>query len=472
MHDLKGTDLVTADMTTTPISRRGRVRSFLTAFWVPIVLVVAAFGVSGTVAVVHTEQMSPVDEWVYIDYLDKLPTQGIVHRGEDIGPSALEQMACSGIKVYGPMGPPCGSDYEAQIRDFPYDGQTSADLYTPIYFAITWIVGGAIHMATGTDLLTSWRLTGALWQGLSMILVFLLFRMWRVGPIATLALGFAVIASPFSWWTYSYVNTDAPSFALGVMLLLAATKFIRGEWSGWWIVALSALAIAIKATNILAICVVGLYLVFQWLHERKGVRWRGLKSTRPDHNDRHWFALPGFALAAGAAGAGATGIWSVIRSSVALTDPPDQGTTVPFGLREFTEQMVNFLPNTIASNVNLSGTTMLAYPIPPIVYVPLTFITVAGVIGAFWTLKKGDRETPLVIAIAVAAVVAAPFLALVIFVTQGAYFPIPPRYGASLLGGMLLMAGMMMTYRPAAWATLACTATLMVFVVASAAHYG
>lgn len=447
-------------------------KRFLAAFWVPTVLVMAALGVSGTVTVAHTEEMSPVDEWVYIDYLDKFPTQGIVHRGEDIGPYALEQMACSGVKVYGPMGPPCGSDYEAQIRDFPYEGQTSADLYTPIYFAATWVVGGAIHVATGIDLTTSWRLTGALWQALSMVLMFFLFRMWKVGPIATVALGLAVIASPFSWWTYTYVNTDAPSFALGVLLLLATTKFIRGQASGWWIVAVSALAMSIKATNILGICAVGLYLVVQWLYESRSIQWRGLKTTRPDNPDRRWFALPAFALAAGAAGAIVTAAWTIIRSMVALTDSPDQGTTVPFGLRQLTDQFINFLPNTIASNVNLSGTDMLAYPIPAIMYVPLTFITVAGVIGAFWTLRKGTQEVPLVTALAIASVVAGPFLALVLFTTQGVYFPLPPRYGASILGAMLLLAGLTLTYRPAAWATLAYTAGLSVLVVATAAHYG
>ncbi|MDJ0350962.1 hypothetical protein [Cryobacterium sp. PH29-G1] len=454
------------------VPRSDRMKRFLTAFWVPIVLVMVALGVSGTVAVVHTDQMSPVDEWVYIDYLEKLPTQGIVHRGEDIGAAALDQMACSGVKIYGPMGPPCGSDYEAHIRDFPYQGQTSADLYTPIYFGATWVVGGAIHLLTGTDQVTSWRLTGALWQALSMVLMFFLFRLWNVRPLATLALGLAVIASPFSWWTYSYVNTDAPSFALGVLLLLATTKFIRGHWSGWWIVAVSALAMGIKATNILGICAVGLYLVVQWLYERRSITWRGLKTTRPELPARSWFALPGFALAAGAAGAVVTGVWTVIRSMVALTDSPDQGTTVPFGPVELTDQLINFLPNTIAANVDLVGTTALAYPVPAIMSVPLTFLTVAGVIGAFWTLRKGSAEVPVVTAIAIASIVAAPFLALVLFTTQGAYFPLPPRYGASILGGMLLLAGMTMRFRPAIWATLAYSAGLTVVVLATAAHYG
>ena len=133
MHDSKGMMPVLTGEATKPVSRPTSVLKFLSAFWVPAVLVLAAIGVSGTVTALHTEEMSPIDEWVYLDYLNKFPSQGIVHRGEDIGLDALEQMACHGVKVYGPMGPPCGSNYEDRIREVPYLGQTSADLYTPVY---------------------------------------------------------------------------------------------------------------------------------------------------------------------------------------------------------------------------------------------------------------------------------------------------------------------------------------------------
>ena len=452
-------------------STAGTVKRFLTAFWVPLVLILAALGVSGTVTVLHTDQMSPVDEWVYLDYLYKFPTQGIVHRGEAIGDEALDIMACNGVKVYGPMGPDCGSDYQKHLAEFPYQGQTSADLYTPFYFAITWVVGGAIHLLSGIDLVTSWRLTGPLWQGLSVFVLFLLFRQWKVAPIATLALGLALIASPFSWWTYSYVSTDAPSFTFGVLLLFAATKYVRGEWSGWWIVASSALAIAFKATNILSIGVVALYLIVQWLYERRSTTWDGLRTRRPGFANRRWFALPGTAVLAGVAASVIVVAWTFIRSAVAISDAPDQGTTAAFGIKELLDQMVNFLPNTLTSNVNLAGAGVLAYPVPGIVSASLSFITIAGVVGAFWTLQRGAKEIPLVVSIALASVLAAPVLAVVLYFSQGEAFALPPRYGASILGGMLLLTGLTIRYPPAAWATLTYSSALALFVVGTAFHY-
>jgi hypothetical protein len=397
----------------------------------------------------HTAQLSPVDEWVYVDYLYKLPTQGVVHRGENLGEQALQIMACDGEKIYGPMGPKCGSDYEALRKKFPYEGKTSADLYTPAYFGITWVVGGAIHLVTGLDLVTSWRLTGPLWQAFGMVMLFYLMRMWKVKPLAILALGLAVISSPFSWWTYSYVSTDAPSFSLGVLALIAAVGFVRGRSSGWWVVLVSAVAIAFKGTNILAIALVGLYLLIQWLWERKSTTWSGWATTRPGLPERRWLALPGIAVMSGVGAVVVELVWLFIRNAIAIAPQPDQGVSAPLDINNLGVQVMNFLPNTITSNVVLSGTTTLAYPIPPWVVWPLSVISVAGVVGAFWGLRRGAKRTPLVIAAFAMALLAGPLLAVSVVIQGGGYFPLPPRYGAPILGGFLLLAGMTLKYRPA-----------------------
>ena len=122
--------------------------------WVPVVLVLAGFTMAATVTANHTEALSPVDEWVYVDYLFKLPTQGFVHQGEEIGLDARAIMACDGVTPFGPMGPSCGSDY-SNAAAFPYEGISSADAYTPVYFAETVVGGQMIQSVTGISELSA-----------------------------------------------------------------------------------------------------------------------------------------------------------------------------------------------------------------------------------------------------------------------------------------------------------------------------
>lgn len=423
---------------------------WLRRFWVPVVLVLVSLGMAGTVTVMHGDSMSPIDEWVYTDYLDKLPEQGILYQGEEIGDEALERMACDGVLLYGPMGPDCGDDY-SDLSEFPFEGITSADAYTPAYFGVTRVVGDAIAFVTGVDQLTGWRLTGSLWLAATMIVFWLLLRRWEVPSLATLGLGIALIASPFGWWTYTWVSTDAPSFLAGALLLLLASRFAAGIGSGWWIVLVGAVALVFKTTNVLAVCLAALYLLIVWLSELRTTRWQGLRTERPGHPGRSSFALLGFGVLALVAAAIAQFGWLALRRVLAQGDPADQAIAGQLDRLETLSQMANFLPGTIISNVNLVGTSNYALPFPNWAVLPLSWLCIAGVIGAFWQLTGRSERAPLVIAIAISAVAFAPMLAVVIQLTTGSYFPLPPRYGAPILAGFLLAAGLILRNRWAQW---------------------
>jgi hypothetical protein len=437
-----------------PVDASPRFSHWLRRFWVPLVLVVAALGVSGTITVMHGDSMSPIDEWVYSDYLDKLPEQGVVYQGEAIGDQALERMACDGVLLYGPMGPDCGDDY-GDLSEFPFSGITSADAYTPVYFAITRVVGDGIAFVTGADELTGWRLTGPVWLAATMIVFWLLLRRWNVPPLATLGLGLTLLASPFGWWTYTWVSTDAPSFLAGALMLLLASRYAYGKGSGWWLALVAALALAFKTTNILAVCLAALYLLIVWLSELRATEWIGIRTRRPIADGRSSFALPGFAVLALVAAAATQFGWLAIRQVLAKGEPANQAIAGQLDRLETLSQMANFLPGTITSNVNLVGTGDYALPFPNWSVMPLSWLCIAGVIGAFWQLSGTSKRSPLVIAIAISAIAFAPMLAIVIQLTTGSYFPLPPRYGAPILAGFLLAAGMTMRNRWAHWLLLA-----------------
>ncbi|SEB00407.1 glycosyltransferase family 39 protein [Leifsonia sp. 21MFCrub1.1] len=435
-----------------PSTRSNRFALWLRRFWVPVLLVVVALGYSGASTLMHSDSLSPIDEWVYSDYLDKVPTELLVHQGETVGHEALDRMACHGVYPYGPMGARCGSSY-SDVTKFPFAGKTSADAYTPAYFVVTWVVGGALHLVPGVDQLAGWRLTGALWLAATMVLLFLLFRKFSVPAPVTVALGLAFMVSPFAWWTYTYVSTDAPSVFFAALLLLLATRFARGEGSGWWVVGMSAAAVVFKVTNILAVCLIALYLVFVWLWELRRTRWtEGWRTHRPGLVERRSLGVPLIAVLAVAAGVAAQLVWLQIHKAIAVGPSANQGLGGPLALKELANQLINFLPGTLTSNVWITGGSGYALPIYNWAVEPLSWLCIGGVLGAFWSaLARRRRTGPVVLATAIASVAFAPMLAVVLTITTGSYFQLPPRYGAPLLAAFLLMPALLIRNRWATW---------------------
>lgn len=419
-------------------------RHFIRRSWAPLVLVIGSLAMSLTVTSFHTPAMSPIDEWVYIDYLYKLPVQGFVREGEVIGPEALQLMACSGEKAYGPMGPPCesskvGSGINPEL--FPYAGKQSAFAYTPLYFVPTFVVAKAIQLATGADFLNAARFTGSLWLVGTMLLFFALFRAFKVNRLVTVAIGLAFIGSPFAWWTYTYISTDIPSVGISALLLLAAKRFIDNRWSGWWVVLLSVAAILFKTANILAVGLTALYLVISFvLFHRRDRPFRSRDTRRAGLLGRGPLGLVTIALVSVFASAATQALWQLFQKAQSLGSSADQGVGVPLTPETLLSQLTNFLPNTINSNVNLVGGGV-AYKIPDALVTPLSWLCIAGVIGGLLVLKRGSRDLDIAYAVGIASVACAPLLALLLYVTLVQYYPIPPRYGASILIGFLLMGG-------------------------------
>jgi len=429
------------------VSRSRRMWAATRRRWVPLVLVFASLVMGFTVTAHHSQALSPVDEWVYADYLYKLPQQVFVPRGQEIGPRALELMACTGVREYGTMGPACGSDYAAHLDKFPQGGISSADGYTPLYFVITWTGAKAIQLVTHTSLVEAARFTGAFWLAGGILLFYWMLRLLRIRPVVTLGLGLAVIASPFAWWTYTFISTDAPVFALGALMVIAAIKFVRGEWSGWWLPLIGAVATLFKITSILAVLLVALYLVLEFAlrrtrerPRRRGFEWRNAVVGRGD--DGYIVIAASTAIAALVAELA----WLALRAAIAVGPAANQGVTGRMSLKDLGSQFVNFLPETIISNVNITGRTTLGLAIQPFIVQPLAWITIAGVIGAVAIYTWRKPNAPLVYSIAALAILGAPLLAIALSL-QGTYFPIPPRYGAALLPAFLLAAGLIVKSR-------------------------
>lgn len=427
---------------------------------------------SVTVTGFHSQALSPIDEWVYIDYLYKLPSQGIIHQGENIGPEALQLMACTGEKASGPQGPPCeisrvGDNVDPAL--FPYAGVQSAYGYTPLYFIPTWVIAKGIQFVTGTDLLTAGRFAGSFWLVGTMLLIYALFREFKVKKVAAVAIGLAFIGSPFAWWTYTYISTDIPSVGISALLLLAARRFILGRWSGWWVVLLSVVAILFKTGNILAVGLAALYLLLQFLFEEVRARpWRVPGAVTAGIRGKGPLGLVTVAITALVASGVTQFAWQLVQKAATIGLPADQGVGSPLTWEALLAQVANFLPGTLTSNVALVGGGF-AYFVPYAIVAPLSWLCIGGVIGALLVLPAGSSNRSIVYSVGIASVVCAPLLAILLQLSLGQYFELPPRYGAPILIGFLLLAGMIAEKNAfVKWVLTGYGAALVLFVVFTA----
>ena len=282
-------------------------------------------------------------------------------------------------------------------------------------------------------------------------------------------MGLLAIGSPYAYWTYSYVSTDAPSFMFGAILLLLASRLIRGEGGFVVFVAISILATLFKVTNLYAVGLATLVVLvhFGYLLAQRGSGgipwWKEASVLRP---------LVA-AMLASALALAAQALWLVWNRSTAVSDQgAEQGISIPLTTREVLGQLANFLPGTIVSNVNITGSTGYALPLPNFLIAPLSWMCVAGVVAALFLMKRSDEMKPIIVAVAIASVTFAPALALAFEALMGSYFPLPPRYGGPILPGILLLAASIMRNRVGPILVIPYGAVLCAVVVVAAAQLG
>lgn len=407
-------------------------------FIVPALLALVSFLFGVLIVSSHTSALSPKDEWMYIDYLNKFPHQIVLHQGESIGQEALEMMACNGIQAYGMIGPECsGQPYDPQT--FPFEGKQLAYLYTPVFISITWLGAELIKVLSSQDLLTSSRLLGPFWFALSSVLLYTLFRKFQLNKVVSSSLVLVFVASPFSWWTFTFISTDSPSIALSALLLIAAHNVVNGKRSGWWLVLLSALAVSIKAANLLGVGLALAYLVFElWGRDSVDLQVKKRSSFFSLIGIHRGLKTAFFSMVA----IGVTIIpWLIFVKISSVGPPPDDGIGEPFTILGFLSQAVILLPGAIQVAADLLPHVSPEYSLAPELGWALSWICITGVIGAAWYLNKEHPYARFAKVVFVTSLVSAPLLSLVVWITAGEFFSMSPRYGASLLPAFLLSAG-------------------------------
>lgn len=373
-----------------------------------LVLVVCAPMVA--VQVRHHERLSVLDEFAYADYLYKVHHgQPFVRHGEVVGQATLRLLACRGFEpAIWNERPACDSaSFDPAV--FPNAGVNSADIHPPTYFVVT-DVGARILLGLGVthDLTTAGRLCGALWMAAGLVALWHLARALGSNRWAA-AFGVALVgASPFLLRGWYYLTPDAADVLVGSLVALAALRWERDRKSLAALAAAGAMAMAVKAPNMMVVITVALYLVV-----------RGVS-----------LAMPGpFIRAAGALVSGgvvASLGWLVVRAMLALpgaTSPMDQDERLA-GLRpaHLTRNLARFVNVWDADG---SGTFSLA--------VLVSYLLLGSLLMAIVTIPPARRRHALAVAAGALVVFGPLLIVLVNWLVRGTYAPVEPRYGATLV---------------------------------------
>lgn len=414
--------------------------------WLLSIAAVSAFAilVIGTY-IPDQRPLSPFDEWVYLDYVDKMAHFDVPQTGETIDREALEVSSCRGVFVWGEVGSPCGGPYVS--TDYPLAGITSADVHPPTYFAANAALAGVVRsIGLSDDVLTSNRVIGALWLAIGLWLVLVLAH--ELGAPLSAGVGIAgVVASlPIVRYTNSYITPDTLNLAIGALALLTALRVSRDRWPWWSMAVVGALAGFVKTQNGLVLGATTFFLLWFYLLDRR---------ARPGEPpaSRCWKAAAGSVVAF----IGTQIVWTLTRRLLSLDSAPSHGGGTSLTLDLLVRETGAFI-----LRLGL-GATEDGQPIPSYAYFS-TALLIAGCVGA--TLYRSVRDERWAVAASVTLLVfiGSPLLIVAQQFVLAEVVPSPTRYGASLLAGIAAVTATAFStrYRSAA---LAGFGTLVVFLV-------
>ena len=416
--------LITPDTSTA-----GRLKKLLQVIAAPLILLIASIGFVSANA--NHAQMSLWDEYVYIDYLSKVPEQGIVRQGEMTGELAREYYSCIGVGVFGKIAPDnCQTNSFEADSDYPFGGKTSADAYTPLYFAVTWVVAQPFMWITGGDLVDGGRLAGSFWLAGAAIFFFYGLRRFRLSKTIAYAASLLLIASPAAWAANTFVSTDAPAMLAGASLMYFGLRFVQSGKGSAFLIAISVLSVAFKLQNFMAVVATALFLLLMYVTRNRS------QETLPGVQDRSgkkkllWtvvsmLVLPIIFQA----------LWTVTARAIAVGPGSDAGDPSEFGITSLIKESFRFY-GSVNFGIIVPADAVVGWTLAKL----STWLITAGIIAIIAIEPRFSYRYSYALASLATLFLAGPALALAIKLMQGYYFELPPRYGLSMFPIALAMA--------------------------------
>ena len=224
--------------------------------------------------------LSPVDEMQHLDYMLRVGSGDLVHRGDLLLEETRQIAACRGFDpdLSGMLAPQweeprCG-DESLRPDQFPQLGFNTAWRHPPTYYVISAGLSSLIELFPGVgDTLSAARLSGVVWAVATVVLLWSLFGRFAIPAPNRVMLILFLIASPAVLFYLSVVTEDATAVAAGAGVLFAARAWQQGRAPRWVPMAAAGVAVALKWTNLAGVAVaVGFLIAAELLGDRDKVR--------------------------------------------------------------------------------------------------------------------------------------------------------------------------------------------------------
>lgn len=367
-------------------------------------------------------RLSPFDELVYIDYVVKVPEQGVVRMGEPLGPVAREVYACRGVMYFGNTaeafcGPAPGAD-----ADYPNYGVTTGDIYSPVYPAIAYLAMRIVMLAGVADPVDAMRIGGAFWLAAAGGFLYAALRRLGAGVLAAVSANVMLLASLPALWNHSFVTTDATLLPAGAVVLWLCLRLLQDGRGLVLMPLVSALLVLMKFQNV-GVLMAGAFLLLSPLPGR--IREEGggdglLRALRRPHA-----AAVGLSALCAVA---ALGAWLAVRRLIAIRTPPGHTPYEPLdGVDLLSEPLRFLLGPAVAIDPEPFG------PWAVLLGQLFTIVYVVGLVGGALLSQARTPASTIARAALLAAVLLGPVLMGVVLLESGRYFALPPRYGAGFI---------------------------------------
>lgn len=384
----------------------------------------------------HT-QVSPYDEYMYMDAVAKAGNFEVIKSGEKTGDVARDFLSCHDVLLIGPVGRSgCGGAHPDSL--YPYAGKSTADLYSPLYYFTTRAVA-APFQAVGFGFVDAARLASGLWVVLAAALMYVVARLYRVRWELAFAAALVLVGSVPAFWAGTFVSTDAPEMAITLGLLGLGVLHLRspGRATLVGLISLAAFAGALKIQNLEG---VGLAAGLLGLGAMGGVA--GAK-PRVKAIAKAWL-LP-FAMLVACTGAQLA--WLVVRSLISLGPDADIGLSRPLHpLVDLSRDAMAFFPGAIANSA--------ADPLGIVAALSawaLALACVGGVMAAAGSRGVERDVRALGVLTLVIAILAGPAMSVATVAVTHGYVPPVWRYGIPLIPAFVLCAVCVLEPPAARW---------------------
>jgi hypothetical protein len=377
------------------------------------------------------QQISPIDEYVYLDYTAQIFDIGVLPMGSQTGEVARNYISCLGVAGYGEFNPEaCNSGDYTNDSAYPYEGQTSADLYPPMYFVVSAAVAHSLSYLFDVDFLDGARLSGALWLAAAAVMLYLTLRRLKIDTLTALAAPLIMASSLASWWSSTFVSTDVTALLAGAITLYALVRYLQRDGRAWFLIFISVFVTLLKFQNILAVAILATVVALQPIFSSDGVNRFGMRVTS-------WRRSLIVAASSLLAALFSQVIWVAIRQFMAVGNPTDQGISGLITPDALLSETVKFIAGMAWG---ASGPQNVA-ALPLVIATITTWLLIGGAVSASISDKRISFLGTLGFSWIAVSFVSAPLLGIAIYLSTGTSFSLPARYGLSLFPiGLALVA--------------------------------